>query len=187
MKNKQEELTLLDTLSQVDKSLTQQAYDVDSAKKFHALGKAKVIPNKKEKTTSLWRSWGSMAACLALILLIAASPWIVPSLLPPHTDTQPSQPATTEPVPTTTESIITEPIVKSEIRLVRLMDITHKSEIKLQCSYFADQAVYHSGDVVSVVVMVENLGGSIPYVGDATDQLGTATLIWRVASNPSPL
>ena len=58
MKNKQEELTLLDTLSQVDKSLTQQAYDVDSAKKFHALGKSKVIAKKQEKPTRLEQGRG---------------------------------------------------------------------------------------------------------------------------------
>lgn len=179
MKNKQEELTLLDTLSQVDNSLTQQAYDVDSAKKFHALGKAKLITKKQEKPTSLWRSWGAMAACLALILLIAASPWIVPSLLPPiHTATQPSQPATTEPVPTTTAPTqpTTIPIPVTEVALNTMMDIWFHGDIHLQCAYVASTQILDAKQTITVALQITNAGAAFAYTGTLKDQLGTALL-----------
>ncbi len=69
------------------------------------------------------------------------------------------------------------PIATSGIRLARSMDISHRAHIKLRCIYFVSQDVYHPGDIVTVLVKIENLSSSIPYVRNATDQFGAASLV----------
>ncbi len=106
MKNKQEQAqALLDAMDQLDESLLQQAHTTDTPERFRGLGKAKPIKTKPERPVSALRRWGGVAACLALILALAVSPWFFSSLLSAITPPGPTQPPTTEPTipPTTTE------------------------------------------------------------------------------------
>ena len=95
---------LLEGLEQVDEGMLQQAYATDTPERFHALGKIKQIKAKQERPVSALRRWGAVAACLAVILALAASPWFFSSLLPVIMPTEPIQP------PTTTQPLDTEPV-----------------------------------------------------------------------------
>lgn len=91
MKTKQEKaLAILEALELADESLVQQALDVDNAEKFQALGNVRLVRNER---TPFVR-WGAIAACLALVLTLAAFPWLL-SKLPYNQPTEPPLPPTT--------------------------------------------------------------------------------------------
>lgn len=93
MKNQyQQSLTLLDALEQVNETMLQQAFATDTAEKFHALGKVKKIRPAKERSASGLPRWLGVAACLALVLTLAASPWVFSTLLPVFIHTVPTEP-----------------------------------------------------------------------------------------------
>lgn len=105
MTSKQEQAqALLEGLEQVDAFMLQQAYTTDTPEKFRALGKVKQVKAKIERTWTALQRWGAVAACLAVILALAASPWVFSTLLPVVTPTEPTQP------PTTTLPKDTEPV-----------------------------------------------------------------------------
>lgn len=102
MKNKQEQaMVLLESLEQVNESMLLQAHTTDTPEAFRALTKEKPIPSKPTRQGSALGRWGAVAACLALILALAASPWVLSALLPmnaPTKNTVPTEPS----VPPTT-------------------------------------------------------------------------------------
>lgn len=71
-----------------------------------------------------------------------------------------------------------QPDRSASIQLNKLMEVTYRGPVVLQCSYFTNEAVYHPGDTVSITVVVQNLAGKIHYVGDVTDQFGAAALVY---------
>lgn len=93
MKNhSQQALTLLEALDQVNEAMLQQAFATDTAEKFHALGKVKKIHQTKERPAHSLPRWLGVAACLALVLALAASPWVFSTLLPVFIQTMPTEP-----------------------------------------------------------------------------------------------
>lgn len=93
MKNhSQQALTLLEALDQVNEAMLQQAFATDTAEKFHALGKVKKIQQTKERPAHSLPRWLGVAACLALVLALAASPWVFSTLLPVFIQTMPTEP-----------------------------------------------------------------------------------------------
>ncbi len=100
MKDKREQAQkLLEAMERMDEGMQQQALDVDTPDKFRALGKAKKATGKVDKPLTALQRWGAFAACLAVALALAASPWFFSTLLP--TIIQQAKP--TDP-PTTTDS-----------------------------------------------------------------------------------
>ena len=92
---------LLDAFELVDESMLQYALDIDTPEKFRLLGKAKKSTGKAEKPLTALQRWGALAACLAIAMVLAASPWFFSSLLPIFgRPTEPPQ--TTQPLPPTT-------------------------------------------------------------------------------------
>lgn len=101
MRSKHEQAqALFDALDQVDEGFLRQACGTDTPEKFRALGKAKPISgSKKERPVTFLQHWGAFAACLAVALALAASPWffarVLPALIDPTEPTQPPEPTTT--------------------------------------------------------------------------------------------
>lgn len=110
MKSKHEQAqALFDALDQVDEGFLRQACGTDTPEKFRALGKAKPISgSKKERPVTFLQHWGAFAACLAVALALAASPWffsrVLPALIDPTEPTQPPEPTTTHTVPSTEDT-----------------------------------------------------------------------------------
>ncbi len=98
MKKKHEQaMALLDAMEQVDEALLTQATETDTPEKFRALSKAKLVHDKQVRRRPAFYPWIATAACLILILALAASPWFFSSLLPVITPTNPTEPDDTEP------------------------------------------------------------------------------------------
>ena len=103
MKSKLEQtLSLLDAFEQVEDGMLLQAYAIDTPEKFRALRGVKVISSKAAPRASALYRWGAVAACLAVILALAVSPWVFSTLIPtfikptePIYTTQPTEPPTT--------------------------------------------------------------------------------------------
>ena len=95
MKSKQEKaLVILEALEQADESLVQQALDVDNAEKFRSLGPVRLARNERPGKARL----GLIAACLALVITLAAFPWLLSKLPVYNRPTEPTEP----PIPPTT-------------------------------------------------------------------------------------
>jgi hypothetical protein len=95
MKTKQEKaLVILEALEQADESLVQQALDVDNAEKFRSLGPVRLARNERPGKARL----GLIAACLALVITLAAFPWLLSKLPVYNRPTEPTEP----PIPPTT-------------------------------------------------------------------------------------
>ena len=164
---------LLEAIGEVDSAILQQAYNTDNPTKFHTLGALKAVPMKKERPNTAMHSWGAFAACLILILLIAASPWIVPSLLPhTQTATQPNQ-TTTEPIPSTTAPPSPTYDPNAKLQIPQTMTISNDGQKKFRCSYTTSQDSFHPGDQVEIHVNVVNIGPTFTYTGASTDLMGT--------------
>jgi hypothetical protein len=180
MKNEHDQAqVLLDAMEDVDASMLQQAYATDTPEKFRALGRVKATKTKKERPDTALRRWVSVAACLAVALLLAFSPWFFSSLMPP----QPKPPATqaTQTNPTATQ-VPTAPQLNMNIELNREMNIWFHGDIHLQCAYVANADVCEDGKTITVTLQITNAGAAIQYTGTLEDQFGTALL--RSDTNP---
>lgn len=100
--NYEQALSLLDAFEQVEGGMLLQAYAIDTPEKFRALRSVKVIRSKAAPRASALYRWGAVAACLAVILALAVSPWVFSTLIPtfikptePTYTTQPTEPPTT--------------------------------------------------------------------------------------------
>lgn len=109
MKSKQDKaLDLLESIGQADERLVQHALHVDNPEKFMLLSQGSAV-----------KRWGTLAACLALVLALAAFPWLlsklpasIPATQPPQTTTtQPTQPTTADPTAPTNPADPTDPSI----------------------------------------------------------------------------
>lgn len=72
MKNKKERAQALsDALDQLDDDVLRNAYDVDDAEKFHALGRSKAAKPEKTRTVTRFHLYTAVAACLVLAIGIS--------------------------------------------------------------------------------------------------------------------
>lgn len=72
MKNKQDQAQVLsETLEQVDDGMLQQAFDTDTAEKFRALQRKKVIWKDADRPVTNFRRYATAAACLIFAISLA--------------------------------------------------------------------------------------------------------------------
>lgn len=172
---------LLDAMEQMEEGMLQQAYTTDTPEKFRALGRVTTSKVQKERPVTPLRRLGAVAACLAVTLALAALPWVFANLLALFGDPNLSQ----QTQPTTTHSaMITQPtepsaptLPNTQIRLERVMEIWyHNDSTHLFCAYFVNKEFFSAGEIISVTVTVENVGGKFEYCGTLEDQFGVAQL-----------
>lgn len=83
-------LALLEAMELIDEALVQQAYETDTPVKFHALHKA--LPFRKNKSLGWIKP---LAACLALVAILASFPWLLSKLPVENRPTEPTLSPTT--------------------------------------------------------------------------------------------
>lgn len=112
MKNKQElAQTLSENLDRVDEALLQQAHQIDTAEKFHALdGKQKKIRFTKDRPVTTFHRATAVAVSLAVALALAFGVFALAQKIPGLWGPDPTNPPLTQPPGTTqTTAPTTEP------------------------------------------------------------------------------